>query len=71
MKLNHKKINTKSCGLGYTKISNWESVFFFNKSLFPVMDKEFIKELMSVCFCSLFLYFSFFPIIAYYTRYEN
>ena len=35
------------------------------------MDKEFIKELVSVCFCSLFLYFPLSPIIAYYTGYEN
>ena len=35
------------------------------------MDKEFIKELMSVCFCPIFLYFPFFPMIAYYTGYEN
>ena len=70
MKLNHKKINTKFCGLGYIKISNWESVFL-NNTLFPVIDKEFTKELMQMCFCPLFLYFPFLTKITYFTEYEN
>lgn len=63
MKLNHKEINTKFCGLDYIKISNSESVSF--------CYKEYIEELMQMGFSLLFSYFPITTKSAYFTDCEN